>query len=507
MPSQIVVLPSHLLATIAGHRPIRFQFAFGSLGMGAEAGRLASGDHMVRIEIDRHMFCPDVPNRLHDFVHALLLTSDPKAAGLVPPVHLPDGLICHVLDLVEGALTQLRHLTGHDKLEIAACFSDARKADPIVLPPPRQSPADADETDRLQLGRELQARLQPELSRIDSKLARYGINIRKSHLETAVVRLGLQADLGAALRLDQSNGKLIPRLNGSHRRKTFAKLWQSNQNTLSAFQTCLDRIHWSSTAGKDWLGSTLLPLHSTLLERIAPPFRSGRFRSPHMRILSVAERSLHKPTIPAEEVPAAIRAFAHGFDARLWRDIHPLVRAGMEHIELMAIHPFGDGNGRLGRLLLQAMLIEDGVPGLPLEAVFKWNRDSYLERVDRAVRLADLLGFMHFLLRAVDKAIELGRHFTRALTPYRQYLLSAFADGGTEFAVTAAEHAASMVLGPDVQFAVRATIGPEDICSHLASAGFDPVATGNFDLCGRRIQSAWSSPVARDLLLAPPARI
>jgi len=507
MPSQIVILPSHVLATIADHPPIRFRFAFGSLGLDAEAGRLPNGDHMVRIEIDRHMFCPKVPNRLHDFVYAILLTSDPKNAGLVPPIPLPDGLVRHVLALVEGALTQLRHLTGHDKLEIATCFSDARSIDPIVLSPPRRSPASADEARRLQSARELQERLWPALSRIDSRLVRYGINLRKRHLETAVVRLGLQSDLGAALRLDEVDGKLIPRLNGRHRLKTFTKLWRSNQNMLSAFQTCLDRIHWSSTAGKDWLGSTLLPLHSTLLERIAPPFDSGRFRSPQMRIFSVTGRSLQSPAIPCEQVAAAIRAFTHGFDARLWRDVHPLVRAGMAHIELMAIHPFGDGNGRLGRLILQSMLIEDGVPGLPLEAIFKWNRDTYLERVDAAVRKADLLGFMQFLLRAVDKAIDLGQHFTRGLAPYRRYLLWAFADGGTEFAVTAAEHAAAMVLGPDVQLAVRATIDADDMCRLLESAGFDPVATGSFDLCGRHIATAWSSPVARDLLLAPPARI
>jgi hypothetical protein len=118
-----------------------------------------------------------------------------------------------------------------------------------------------------------------------------------------------------------------------------------------------------------------------------------------------------------------------------------------------------------------------------------------------------LLGFLQFQLRAVDKAIDLGRHFARGLAPYRQYLLSAFADGGTAFAVTAAEQAAAMVLGPDVQLAVRATIGVDDMCRHLESAGFDPVATGSFDLCGHQISCGWSSPVARDLLIAPPARI
>ncbi len=226
-----------------------------------------------------------------------------------------------------------------------------------------------------------------------------------------------------------------------------------------------------------------------------------------MRIRAAFGNALHELAIPADDVPQAIESFASGSTTGFWSDVHPLVRAGMAHIEFMAIHPFGDGNGRLGRLLLLAMLIEGKVPGLPLEAVFTWNRDTYLERVDAAVRKADLLAFMQFLLKAIDKAIDLGRQFVRGLVPYRDELFSAFSGVGGRFATIAAEHAASMVLGPDDQFVQRVMMDPNSLCDYLLDAGLDPIESGTFDVCGHRIPIGWSSPVARELLIAPPAKI
>jgi hypothetical protein len=226
-----------------------------------------------------------------------------------------------------------------------------------------------------------------------------------------------------------------------------------------------------------------------------------------MRIRAPVDGALVGLALPADQVPAAIEAFAQGYDRRLWSEIHPLVRAGMAHLELMAIHPFGDGNGRLGRLLMLAMLIEDFLPGLPLDAIFTWNRDTYLERVDAAIRKADLLGFMQFLLKAVDKSISLGRSFVPALAEHRDALFPKLLSVGGRFSTIMAEHAASMVVGPDEQLAVRALMDPQSLGHYLAEAGLDPVNTGSFELIGRQISAAWSSPVARDLLIAPPAKI
>jgi Fic/DOC family len=199
-------------------------------------------------------------------------------------------------------------------------------------------------------------------------------------------------------------------------------------------------------------------------------------------------------------------AFTRCYDSRLWRDLHPLLRAGLAHCELVRIHPFSDGNGRLARLLLLTMLIEDRQPALPLEVVFYWNRRSYVERTDAAARKADLLAFMQWLIRAVATSVELGWHFMREMAPVRDQLRKSFADGGPVFATIAAEQSVSMLIGPDLQFVQRAMHAP-DLTRHLRDAGFDPIFCDGHEIAGERMQLTYSSPLARELLLAPLARI
>jgi hypothetical protein len=504
MPSQIVVLPVATLEAILNHSTFTLQIAFCSRHMHPRVSNLGSG---LRVEIDRPTFCPALPNRLHDDVYAILLTADIAAPGLVQPMQLPDDLVHRALGEVEAALVGLHRLSDHDRMEIAASIAQATTALAISIPPVGRRSIGSTEIARRRRAAALQKVLRPELSRLDHKLARYGRFVRKARLESAVVRLGLQADLGAALRVAPNDRNYQPSLTRRHRRGEFQALWQSTQNLLGGFQDCLDRIHRNSSEGSNWLNDALLPLHSRLLSRTAHSYISGRFRSQAMWIRSACGNLLHETVLSAQRVPEATRTFADGFDARLWRDFHPLVRAGMAHIELMTIHPFCDGNGRLGRLLLQAMLIEHGLPGLPLEAVFTWNRHTYLTRVDAAARKADLLGFMQFLLRAVDKAIDLGRHFAHGLRQHREDLIAAFSEPSDRFATIAAEHAASMVVGPDDQFVQRVMMDPNCVCDYLRDTRLDAVSTGTFDVSGHRIPTGWSSAVARELLIAPPAWI
>ena len=67
-------------------------------------------------------------------------------------------------------------------------------------------------------------------------------------------------------------------------------------------------------------------------------------------------------------------------------DLPALIRAGLAHVQFETIHPFLDGNGRLGRLLITFMLCEKGVlrdPILYLSLYFKANRGAYYELLDR----------------------------------------------------------------------------------------------------------------------------
>ena len=60
-----------------------------------------------------------------------------------------------------------------------------------------------------------------------------------------------------------------------------------------------------------------------------------------------------------------------------------LVKAALTHAQFETIHPFLDGNGRLGRLLVTLLLVNDGVlrrPLLYLSLYLKQNREAYYDR-------------------------------------------------------------------------------------------------------------------------------
>lgn len=88
-----------------------------------------------------------------------------------------------------------------------------------------------------------------------------------------------------------------------------------------------------------------------------------------------------------------------------------LVRAGIGHAQFETIHPFHDGNGRLGRLLIVAMLCQRRVlrqPLLYLSAYLKANRAEYYEWLMRVRLDGDWEGWLRFFLDGVTAAATEG---------------------------------------------------------------------------------------------------
>ena len=87
-----------------------------------------------------------------------------------------------------------------------------------------------------------------------------------------------------------------------------------------------------------------------------------------------------------------------------------LVQAGILHAEFEALHPFLDGNGRLGRMLVPLYLWQRGItrrPVLNVSAQFEAKRDEYYERLLAVSRDDDWTGWCRFFLEAVhDQAVD-----------------------------------------------------------------------------------------------------
>ena len=86
-----------------------------------------------------------------------------------------------------------------------------------------------------------------------------------------------------------------------------------------------------------------------------------------------------------------------------------LVRAGLAHVQFETIHPFLDGNGRVGRLLIAFLLCHSGVlrePLLYLSLYFKQNRPAYYELLDTVRRTGDWEAWLRFFLEGVRETAE-----------------------------------------------------------------------------------------------------
>ncbi|MEX2322779.1 MAG: Fic family protein [Acidimicrobiia bacterium] len=129
-----------------------------------------------------------------------------------------------------------------------------------------------------------------------------------------------------------------------------------------------------------------------------PPTRDepGAFRSTGVL---VGGRGRFSPS-PATSVHADMTAWAD--EATPDETVHPITRAAGRHARFERIHPFVDGNGRVGRLLMNWELIQSGYPPVVIRLD---QRDRYLRALERSDR-NDTTGLVELLVRAVSESIN-----------------------------------------------------------------------------------------------------
>ena len=136
----------------------------------------------------------------------------------------------------------------------------------------------------------------------------------------------------------------------------------------------------------------------------------GRFRRHRVVAGTLALGGVHRGA-PPEDIPQLMEGFvAFVSSARMLRE-HPLIRALLGHFFLVTIHPFGDGNGRVSRLVEAAMLYQGGynVHGFyGLSNYFYRNGDEYKTRLQecRTSQPFRVSPFVNFALKGF--AAELG---------------------------------------------------------------------------------------------------
>ena len=120
-----------------------------------------------------------------------------------------------------------------------------------------------------------------------------------------------------------------------------------------------------------------------------------------------------------------LEAFIHTEDG-----LSPVVRAGLLHAQFETIHPYLDGNGRIGRLLIALVFQARGVLSRPLLYVshyFKRNRMEYYDRLNGVRNRGDWEAWMRFFTEGVrwvaDEAVSAARELASIVAQDRRDLL------------------------------------------------------------------------------------
>lgn len=172
-----------------------------------------------------------------------------------------------------------------------------------------------------------------------------------------------------------------------------AKDIQEVRNAITAYEA-LPR--WTPSNGQH-----LLEAHGLLMAGLME--RPGRFRSGGVGIYR-GEELVHMAP-PASRVPALVADLLGWLESTDW---HPLLASCVVHYELEFIHPFADGNGRLGRLW-QTLTLSRWNPllgWLPIEEVIRARQQGYYESLGQADQRGELEPFVSYLLAAIGDALE-----------------------------------------------------------------------------------------------------
>ena len=136
-------------------------------------------------------------------------------------------------------------------------------------------------------------------------------------------------------------------------------LMASCQRIISAYAQAMDRVTvLADDPSFQWSSQTILDLHF-LICHPQPEARPGRLRDGAVVVTRGLGRDPYRPPA-ASEIPVLVSEIGKWLaSGDLTR--HPVVRAAMAHLNLVTIHPFRDGNGRLARVVQSLVLAREGL--------------------------------------------------------------------------------------------------------------------------------------------------
>ena len=145
----------------------------------------------------------------------------------------------------------------------------------------------------------------------------------------------------------------------------------------------------------------LLKAHKLLMNGLVP--ENGRFRSGGVGVFD-GDILIHMAP-PAVLVPEHIRSLFSWYQQS---ELHPLIKSAVFHYEFEFIHPFSDGNGRMGRMWHSLLLgrWRELFCWLPVEELIQARQKEYYDALGAADKQADCAGFVELMLEIIRDSLK-----------------------------------------------------------------------------------------------------
>jgi Fic family protein len=171
-------------------------------------------------------------------------------------------------------------------------------------------------------------------------------------------------------------------------------------------------------------------LHETLMQGVRGGDRNpGAFRT-HQNFIGTRGSRIETATFvppPPDRLPACLDAWERFLHER--HTLPDLIQCALMHAHFETLHPFADGNGRVGRLLVTLFLVERQrlpQPLLYLSAYIEANKVEYYERLQRTRTHGDWRGWLIYFLQGVEITARLAAGQVTALIAMRDAWRSRF---------------------------------------------------------------------------------